>query len=149
MCLYFKASNGGSYPHSHQPPLPLSSSPIVNNSEQNIYPKPSISIKNAKINKNASKTFENVHQVLRSLNLNEDQTVSDGLSLAKVTQKVSVNGVKMMSDGELLVFLPSLLMVLNYNDILMGGQREKRYVSSKFVETQSMHYRKPMHIQLQ
>jgi hypothetical protein len=54
----------------------------------------------------------------------------------------------MMSNGEPLVFLPTVLMVLNYNDIMMGGIRVKNYNSSKFVETQSMHFRKPMHEQL-
>ena len=74
--------------------------------------------------------------------------LNDGMSLSKLTKKVSVNGLKMMSNGEPLVFLPTVLMVLNYNDIMMGGHRVKNYNSSKFVETQSMHFRKPMHEKL-
>ena len=74
--------------------------------------------------------------------------LNDGMSLSKLTKKVSVNGLKMMSNGEPLVFLPTVLMVLNYNDIMMGGNRVKNYNSSKFVETQSMHFRKPMHEKL-
>lgn len=53
-----------------------------------------------------------------------------------------------MSNGEPLVFLPTVLMVLNYDNIMMNGKRVKNYNSSKFVETQSMHYRKPMHEKL-
>ena len=75
--------------------------------------------------------------------------LNDGMSLSKLTKKVSINGLRLLNNGEPQVFLPSVLLVLNYNDIIMGGNRVKNYSSSKYVETQNMHYRKPMHVVLQ
>jgi hypothetical protein len=65
----------------------------------------------------------------------QDMVLNDVQSLSNVFKKVSINGLKTMHDGEQLVFLPSILMVLNYNDHMKENQREMNFVSSKYVET--------------